>query len=402
MDNTSPRPPLQRRLGDALGLAALYIGLNAAGVLARLIPRLPSRRRPPVADAPGLSILIPERGTPDLLEETLGALMTACADLREPTQVLVVVNGAPAEDYIALAARYPHIEWQFHGVALGYNGAIVAGLRATRHAWTYLLNSDMRLAPNALAELLPHRRDGVFAIASQIFFADASRRREETGWADFRWNSRTPEIYDRLPESDRVVRGSFYAGGGSSLFRTPLLRRYASESHDYAPFYWEDAEWGVRAWAEGWSVLFCPTSHAWHRHRSTVCRYYTHAEIERVIRRNALLFDLRHGWTRQRPAQLVREVAHADAHTRTELTRVGLAWRAFRMRLATRRAQRRGLRYDLLASRRYDTPLAIGDKIIFSTMQHSYDATARSHDRGVNLAAPLHATQGHAMQGHDA
>ena len=76
-----------------------------------------------------------------------------------------------------------------------------------------------------------------------------------------------------------------------------LLRRYAQDSAPYSPFYWEDAEWGVRAWQEGWETLFCPASHAVHHHRGTVGRYYDAAEVERIVRRNALQFDLRMGCT---------------------------------------------------------------------------------------------------------
>lgn len=66
------------------------------------------------------------------------------------------------------------------------------------------------------------------------------RRREETGWTDFRIERFVTQHYDRTPEGD-AVRGHLYAGGGASLFRTALLRRYAARTLAYAPFYFEDA-----------------------------------------------------------------------------------------------------------------------------------------------------------------
>ncbi len=44
--------------------------------------------------------------------------------------MIVVVNGAPEADYAELRARHPLVRWQFHAQALGYNGAIAAGLAA--------------------------------------------------------------------------------------------------------------------------------------------------------------------------------------------------------------------------------------------------------------------------------
>ena len=331
----------------------LLAALNLAGAMARFFAGLHSASGVSRRDEPGISILIPERGTPELLAETLSAAIAATAPLTEPTQILVMVNGAEESDYAALRSRWPQVEWLFHAKALGYHGAIDRGLRHVRHAWTYLLNSDMRLDPRALIELLDYRRSSVFAISSQIFLVDSARRRVETGWTDFNWRADRAEIYDRLPETGNLARGNLYAGGGSSLFRTAPLRQFVRDARDYAPFYWEDADWGISAWVAGMEVLYCPKSLAWHHHRATINRHYTADEINRVIERNALLFDVRRGWSSLCPRALIQRIAESDVRTRAELRGVGVAWRAFRSRLATRIAQRRGLRFDTLATHRY-------------------------------------------------
>ena len=336
--------------------APLGLALAAAGLLARRRARgpLPS---PSAGWTPGISVIVPDRGTPDLLAETLRALMQALAGVDEPAEVIVVVNGAARSDYAALCTTYPTADWQFHDRALGFNGAIAAGLKRANYDWTYLLNSDMRLEPAALREVLAQRRPWAFAIASQIFFTDPKRRREETGWSDFRPNPLTPEVYERDPGSAaRMVRGSLYPGGGSSLCRTSTLRTYVRGSVDYNPFYWEDADWGVRAWADGWEVLFCPTSRAWHQHRGTIRRFYENAEVDRVIARNALVFDLRHAWSSRRAGALLQAVAATDAQSRSELSGMGTAWRVFRARLETLRARQRGLRFETLTLDRWYGP----------------------------------------------
>ncbi|HET7797821.1 MAG TPA: glycosyltransferase, partial [Nevskia sp.] len=141
----------------------LGLALAAAGLLARRRAHgpLPS---PSAGWKPGLSVIVPERGTPDLLAETLAALMQALASVDEPAEVIVIVNGAARGDYSALCTKYPMADWQFHDRALGFNGAIAAGLERANHDWTYLLNSDMRLEPAALHEVLAQRRPWVFAI----------------------------------------------------------------------------------------------------------------------------------------------------------------------------------------------------------------------------------------------
>jgi GT2 family glycosyltransferase len=335
---------------DFLRFVPLFAAVLGAGVAAKLHS---GRWRGPGTRArrwrPGLSVLIPERGTPERLAETLGALVAALAGIDEPTEVIVMVNGAPIRDYSALRALHPQVVFLHKEQPLGYNGAVRAGLAAVKHDWVYLLNSDMRVAPEALTELLPYRLPHVFAATSQVFFADPGRRREETGWSDVAVRAEAVDMFEREPESSPLARGNLYPGGGSSLCRTRVLRRYVRASERYRPFYFEDAEWGIRAWQDGWEVLFVPQSHVWHHHRATVAKFYPPAEVERVFARNALQFELRHGLSPAPPPTLLAKVTASDSVTRSELDGLGMAAAVFAARYATRCAQRHGLDFTRLA-----------------------------------------------------
>ncbi len=280
-------------------------------------------------------MVIPERGTPDLLERALDHLGPALAGIAEPSEIIVIVNGAPPELYADLRARFPDVRWRFHKMPLGFNGALACGLAATRFGGVYLHNSDMALAADALTALLPWRASQVFAIASQIFFDDPGKRREETGWGDLRLQAGRAQAFERTPDPDGLVRSGLYASGGSSLYDTALLRRFSADTQGYAPFYWEDTDWGLQAWRHGLEVLFHPRSVAWHRHRGTIARFYTAGEIDRIVARNATLFELRN-FRETLPAR--RYAEGSDWATLKELaTRVSLA-EIRRVRAARRRA----------------------------------------------------------------
>ncbi len=338
-------------LRQRLRFTPLHLALVGADFIARCWPGR-WQTRASIAFAPGVSVLIPERGTPELLAESLESAVAALAQIDEPGEIVVVVNGAPEADYAGLRTRFPQVRWQFHAQGLGYNGAVAAGLLAVSHDWVYLLNSDMRLEPDALAQLLPLRAAHVFAVTSQIFFVDGKRRREETGWSDCRVIGAGVQMFEREPEST-LARGNLYPGGGSSLCQSALLRAYVAETESYAPFYYEDADWGARAWAEGREVLFCPASVAHHHHRGTVARYFDAAEVERVIARNALQFELRHGWTEMAPARAMAHVCDNDFATQKELYAPALARGVFHERLRSRRALARGFEFTRTATMRF-------------------------------------------------
>ena len=283
------RGKLQRRARKLL-LLPLRATLALADLLAKVLPR----RRPHLpSPAPGLSVIIPEMANAVLLGGCLDSLAAASRGLGEPREVIVVVNGSPRSDYAGLERKHPEVQWRYFERPLGFSGAIRQGLRVARHGWVYLLNNDMELAPEALRELLRWRGARVFAVASQIFFKDPARRREETGLGAMRVVDGRVEVYEETPDDPDVVRTSLYASGGASLFQRELLRRMMGWRDPYAPFYFEDTEWGARAHAEGYDVLFCPRSVVWHHHRATVTKVYRQAEVDRVFRRNAQLFHLR-------------------------------------------------------------------------------------------------------------
>jgi GT2 family glycosyltransferase len=255
-----------------------------------LTAKLPTYR----AYRQGVSVVIPERGNPLLLGDCLRSVRDAAANVSEPLEVIVVVNGSPCRDYNELVEHHPQVKWLFFERPLWFCGAVKRGLKLAQHDWVYLLNDDMVLDPLALREALKWRAQHVFAVASQIYFKDPHRRREETGWTQFRWlREGSFEIFDAEPEGPQVVRGSFYAGGGSSLFRRCLLQRFMGSWDAFHPFYWEDVEWGTLAWKQGFEVLFCPASKVWHSHRATYNQLFAEAEIQRVFNRNGHRFQLR-------------------------------------------------------------------------------------------------------------
>jgi GT2 family glycosyltransferase len=306
---------------ERVRLALLRGVLATADWLAPKLARLLPRSKVEALDwQTGVSVLVPERGSPELVAEALASVREAARRIDEPVESIVIVNGCALELYAELRREFHDARFLHSPEPLGFASAVRRGVRAARHGAVYLLNSDMTLEPDALAELLKWRRPRVGAISSQIFFADRARRREETGWADMRIVDGTIEMFHADPEDQTMVRGHLYAGGGASLFQRGLLHELTSGRDAYHPFYFEDAEWGVRGWRMGYEMLFCPRSIAWHRHRATVSRYFQPAEIDRIVERNRIQFQLRNFPDSIEPSRALDAVARTDGRTRRELT----------------------------------------------------------------------------------
>jgi GT2 family glycosyltransferase/glycosyltransferase involved in cell wall biosynthesis len=244
------------------------------------------------AFGPGISIVIPERANKEMLRRCLESLQIACACLEEPVETIVVVSGAVEDAYQDLMRSFS-VHWIFQARPLWFIEAIAVGVDVAQYDWVYLLNSDMIIDSDALREVAKWRSPSVFAIASQIYFQDSTRRREETGLTGVRIASKLLEIFDAEPNDEYIVRPHLYAGGGSSLFRRGLLRDFIAQTKGYEPAYWEDVEWGILAWRRGFQVLFRAQSKVWHAHRSTILKLFSPEETDRIFRRNRLRFQLR-------------------------------------------------------------------------------------------------------------
>ncbi len=334
------------------------LGLTLA--LTELAFRLPIGQRK-MASAQGLdwghgvSVVIPERGGGELLAQCLDHLAAALADLDEPAEVIVVVNGSPLEDYTALQSTYPDVRWMHSTGALGFTSAASRGVAAARYGAIYLLNNDMLLEPDALGAALAWRGPHVFAVASQIFFQDSTRRREETGWTSMTIVDALPVPWHETPLDD-TVRGTVWAGAGSSLFHAGMLRELLADSSPFDPFYWEDVDLGVRAWRQGYESLFCPASVAWHKHRATVVRYFEATEVERIFERNRLLFQLRNPFPRQPLRSTLGHIAQVDQTTRIELGSWRSCARLWRARWRAFRAPYRDIDYAAMSTKIHHPP----------------------------------------------
>lgn len=314
----------------------LYLAVTLADALARRAPA-----RSPRSEGtwpPGVSVIVPERDAPGMLDEALLALAAATDGIDEPVQVIVVANGAPSGRYDELRRKHPTVEWIVSETPLGFAGAIERGLATARYGGTYLLNNDMLLAPDALRRLLPLRAPERFALASQIFQRSEDGRREETGFTDWFVDGAGLHLFHAPPPAAETAVPQLCASGGATLFRTSLLRRYLPASRAYDPFYWEDAEWSLRAWRDGFEVLHCPASQATHRHRATTARFYDAPTLTRIVERNRLLFDLRHGASERSAQELLAAACALPYATQRELTHWRHALGVLRWRVTRRRA----------------------------------------------------------------
>lgn len=266
----------------ALALAAVDLVWLIAGRARR-----PVNTRP---DTKAASLVIPNWNGKDLLERFLPSWTAAIAS-HPGSEIVIVDNGSTDGSADWIRVNYPDVRLLALPENLGFGGGSNAGFRAAKNDVVVLLNSDMRVETDFLAPLLNGFTDEtVFAVSCQIFLADKTKRREETGLTEGYWRDGALRVGHREDPAVDCLFPCFYGGGGSCAFDRRKFFELGGFDELLAPFYLEDTDLGFQAWKRGWKVLYQPASVVYHEHRGTIGKHYGANYIQSVLQKNFALF----------------------------------------------------------------------------------------------------------------
>jgi GT2 family glycosyltransferase len=176
----------------------------------------------------------------------------------------------------------------------GYGGGNNRGVENVRTGIFVLLNNDMLVDRGFLRPLLDGFSDpSVFAVTSQVFFADTTRRREETGKTRARFESGFFYLWHDNIQPEENAQSSipvFWAGGGSCAIDRNKYIALGGLDPLYHPFYVEDTDLSYQAWKRGWKCMLAPASRVVHRHRSTSIAKFGADFVENTMLKNLYLF----------------------------------------------------------------------------------------------------------------
>jgi GT2 family glycosyltransferase len=207
----------------------------------------------------------------NLKEETLNCLRSL-AQLDHPSKTIVVDNGSDDGSTEYISHHFPQIELITLPSNVGFgaacNLAISQALKDTACEYIFLLNNDAVTHPHSLSELmkaaLAHPEVGIFGPKvyyrddpGRIWYAGARRRwgllvATDTGRGQFDQGQ-----FNTLREVD-------YVFGVAMLIRRSVFERIGLFDERFF-LYLEDLDFCLRAQAAGFSLLFVPQAHVWHK-----------------------------------------------------------------------------------------------------------------------------------------
>jgi GT2 family glycosyltransferase len=243
-------------------------------------------------NGPSATIIVVNWDGKHLLADCLPAVVEAVRQDGRNHDIVVVDNGSTDGSVDFVRQTFKGVRVLALDRNYGYGGGNHRGIQEARSDVVVLLNNDMVVDRQFLGPLLDGFRDpSVFAVSSQIFFADPERRREETGNTHARFERGFFYLWhEDVPDKTSDCIPVFWAGGGSCAIDRNKYLAIGGFDPLFEPFYLEDTDLSYQAWKRGWKCLLAPESRVVHKHRSTTQAKFGRDFVERTIRKNQYLF----------------------------------------------------------------------------------------------------------------
>jgi GT2 family glycosyltransferase len=228
------------------------------------------------------------------LAECLPSVIEAVQYAGGNHEILVVDNGSTDGSVEFIRTSFPQVRVLPLDRNYGFSDGNNRGVQAVQTDIVVFLNNDMVVDREFLQALLSGFTDAsVFAVTSQIFFADTTRRREETGKTRARFDRGFFDFWHdeiRPEDENRGAVPVFWAGGGSCAVDREKFLTIGGFDPLYRPFYVEDADVSYQAWKRGWKCVLAPASRVVHKHRGTSKAKFGNRFVDNTIRKNQFLF----------------------------------------------------------------------------------------------------------------
>jgi len=245
---------------------------------------------------PLVSVLIVCTNDRQHLAECLGSLQECTYP---EIEVIVSDNGSTDGSVELIRRMFPSVKVIESGKNLGFPEANNRAMRVAKGKYLFQLNPDTRIDPRCIDELVrvmeKDESIGIAAAKMKIYFepdvlnsAGIAANQILYGW------DRGAFELDRgqYDEPAEVIAGC----GGALMVRRSLVERIGELDARFFMYY-EDLDFGIRAWLSGSSVVFIPQAVVYHKYKAGVRKaiyneYYDHRNRLRTMLKNFSLSTL--------------------------------------------------------------------------------------------------------------
>lgn len=251
-----------------------------------------------------ITVVIPNFNGAHLLRKNLPSVISALKLYLGDSSIVVVDDGSVDDSLTVLNQEFPQVEVVIHDENKGFAEAIHTGVNAAKTELLFLLNSDVEVQADIFAPLVSYFDDpNTFSVNPLIYDEQGKVKRHSWNLRQFKAGSlklidwSLSDALSRRSKGERLPTA--YAHGGSFMVRKSMFLALEGFHPIYKPFYSEDYDLGLRAWARGWGSYFEPSVSIVHQSVGSIRANTKMKLVKSMRRRNRYLLEWIHFSTSQ-------------------------------------------------------------------------------------------------------
>jgi len=242
-----------------------------------------------------ISVVIPNYNGKQLLEANLPSVYAALIFFKDTSEIIIIDDASSDDSVIFIRQHYPDIKLLTNEINKGFSPTVNKGIFASKNELILVLNSDVQLKPDYFNEQLKYfSAADTFGVMGKIIDFRSPNIQDGAKFPKISFKGiKTTYNYIPLKETPETWLPSFFLSGANALIDKEKLWALGGFDEIYAPYYYEDADLGIRAWRAGWKCYFEPRSICMHAASSTIGKLKSE-KVKIIIERNRILFNQLH------------------------------------------------------------------------------------------------------------
>jgi GT2 family glycosyltransferase len=242
-----------------------------------------------------ISVVIPNYNGKHLLETNLPFVYSALNFTKLKYEVIVIDDASIDDSVLFVQQQYPEIKLLKNEVNKGFSPTINKGIYAAENELVLALNSDVQLTEDYFVEQLKYfEAPDTFGVMGHIVDHGNPRIQDSGKFPSISFKGiKTTYNYIPLNSNSETWLPSFFLSGANALMDRKKLLQLKGFDEIYAPYYYEDADLGIRAWRAGWCCYVEPKAICMHTVSSTIGKIKPE-KVKIIAERNRIILNQIH------------------------------------------------------------------------------------------------------------
>lgn len=242
-----------------------------------------------------ISVVIPNYNGKHLLEANLPSVFKALKQVDALTELIVVDDASTDDSAAYIKQHYPSIQLLVNDVNKGFSPTINKGIFAAQYQLVLALNSDVNLNEDYFVHQFKYFEQAeTFGVMGKIEGMENHELQDGAKYPSVSFKG-IKTTYNYIPTQlpTNTWLPSFFLSGANALMDRKKLLALGGFDELYAPFYYEDADLGIRAWRVGWKCYFESQAVCTHATSSTISKLKSD-KVKIIIERNRITINYLH------------------------------------------------------------------------------------------------------------